>query len=88
MTSPAPSVLPPKVHEPPPSWFSVNDTLAPLYGQALCDALPDAHLIVMPDGEQYKNLNTVANPVIMTGPGFVTPENAAQVKDLSAAGTR
>ncbi len=38
-----------------------NETLAPLYGEALCDALPDAHLIVMPDGEQYKNLNTVAN---------------------------
>ena len=37
----------------------------------------------------YKeNLNTVANDVIMTGPGFVTGENAAQVKDLSAAGTR
>jgi len=35
-----------------------------------------------------ENLNTIANPVIMTGPGFVTPDNAAQVKDLSAAGTR
>lgn len=35
-----------------------------------------------------ENLNTVANPVLMTGPGFVTPDNAAQVKDLSAAGTR
>ena len=34
------------------------------------------------------NLNTVANDVIMTGPGFVTADNAAQVKDLSAAGTR
>lgn len=34
------------------------------------------------------NLNTIANPVLMTGPGFVTQENAAQVKDLSAAGTR
>ncbi|MCB0112431.1 MAG: iron-containing alcohol dehydrogenase, partial [Caldilineaceae bacterium] len=38
-----------------------NETLAPLYGEVLCAALPDAQLIVMPDGEQYKNLNTVAN---------------------------
>ena len=35
-----------------------------------------------------KNLNTVANPVIMTGPGFVTAENAERVIELSAAGTR
>jgi len=34
------------------------------------------------------NLNTIANPVLMTGPGFVTQENAAQVIELSAAGTR
>ncbi len=34
------------------------------------------------------NLNTVANPVIMTGPGFVTQENAERVIELSAAGTR
>jgi simple sugar transport system substrate-binding protein len=34
------------------------------------------------------NLNTIANPVLMTGPGFVTQENAARIKDLSAAGTR
>ncbi len=34
------------------------------------------------------NLNTIANPVLMTGPGFVTQETAAQVKALSAAGTR
>jgi simple sugar transport system substrate-binding protein len=37
----------------------------------------------------YKtNLNTIANPVLMTGPGFVTKENAAQVIDLSKQGTR
>jgi simple sugar transport system substrate-binding protein len=37
----------------------------------------------------YKtNLNTIANPVLMTGPGFVTKENAARVIDLSKAGTR
>jgi simple sugar transport system substrate-binding protein len=34
------------------------------------------------------NLNTIANPVLMTGPGFVTQENAAAVIDLAAAGTR
>ena len=37
----------------------------------------------------YKtNLNTIANDVIMTGPGFVTQDTAAQVIELSAAGTR
>jgi simple sugar transport system substrate-binding protein len=34
------------------------------------------------------NLNTIANPVLMTGPGFVTQENAAQIIELAAAGTR
>jgi simple sugar transport system substrate-binding protein len=34
------------------------------------------------------NLNTIANPVLMTGPGFVTKDNAQQVIDLTAAGTR
>jgi simple sugar transport system substrate-binding protein len=34
------------------------------------------------------NLNTIANPVLMTGPGFVTQENAAEVMELAAAGTR
>ena len=37
----------------------------------------------------YKtNLNTIANPVLMTGPGFVTKENAGRVIDLSKQGTR
>jgi simple sugar transport system substrate-binding protein len=37
----------------------------------------------------YKtNLNTVANDVIMTGPGFVTPDNVNQVIQLTAQGTR
>jgi simple sugar transport system substrate-binding protein len=35
-----------------------------------------------------KNLNTVASGLIMTGPGFVTAENAERVIELSAAGTR
>jgi len=34
------------------------------------------------------NLNTIANPVLMTGPGFVTADNAARVIALSKAGTR
>jgi simple sugar transport system substrate-binding protein len=34
------------------------------------------------------NLNTIANPVLQTGPGFVTQENAERVIELSAAGTR
>lgn len=34
------------------------------------------------------NLNTIANDVLMTGPGFVTQDTAAAVIDLSAAGTR
>jgi simple sugar transport system substrate-binding protein len=37
----------------------------------------------------YKtNLNTIANPVLMTGPGFVTKDNAAKVIQLSKDGTR
>jgi simple sugar transport system substrate-binding protein len=37
----------------------------------------------------YKtNLNTVANDVVMTGPGFVTQDNVAQVIKLTAQGTR
>jgi simple sugar transport system substrate-binding protein len=35
-----------------------------------------------------KNLNTVASPLIMTGPGFVTADNAERVIELSEAGTR
>jgi simple sugar transport system substrate-binding protein len=34
------------------------------------------------------NLNTIANDVVMTGPGFVVQDTAAQVIELSAAGTR
>jgi simple sugar transport system substrate-binding protein len=37
----------------------------------------------------YKtNLNTIANQVLMTGPGFVTKANAAQVIQLTKQGTR
>ena len=34
------------------------------------------------------NLNTIANTVLMTGPGFVTKDNAARVIQLSQQGTR
>lgn len=34
------------------------------------------------------NLNTIANPVLMTGPGFVTKENASKVIELAKQGTR
>ena len=66
------------------------------------DAVEEGRMLFAIDQQQYlqgylpivmltlynTNLNTVANDVIMTGPGFVTADNAAQVKDLSAAGTR
>src|SRR5436309_5894472 len=34
------------------------------------------------------NLNTIANDVLMTGPGFVTSDNVSQVIKLTAQGTR
>lgn len=37
----------------------------------------------------YKtNLNTIANDILQTGPGFVTPDNVTQVIQLTAQGTR
>lgn len=36
-----------------------NKTLAPLYGEALLKTLPDAVLIKLSDGEQYKTLETI-----------------------------
>lgn len=36
-----------------------NTTLAPLLGEAVTAALPDAVLLTMPDGEQYKTVETV-----------------------------
>lgn len=36
-----------------------NTTLAPLYGEALVARLPGGAVIAMPDGEQYKTLDTV-----------------------------
>ena len=36
-----------------------NETVAPLYGESLVAALPNANLIVVRDGEPHKNLDTV-----------------------------
>src|SRR5437763_2798805 len=36
-----------------------NETLAPLYGKPLADRLDGATLVTVPDGEQYKTLDTV-----------------------------
>ncbi|MBN1967281.1 MAG: 3-dehydroquinate synthase [Anaerolineae bacterium] len=36
-----------------------NTTLAPLYGEALAARLPGGFLIAVPDGEQYKTLDTL-----------------------------
>jgi 3-dehydroquinate synthase len=39
---------------------ATNTTLAPLYGERLAATLPNAAVVTMPDGEQYKTLDTVA----------------------------
>jgi len=36
-----------------------NETVAPLYGQRLARALPKANLLIVRDGEEHKNLDTV-----------------------------
>jgi 3-dehydroquinate synthase len=36
-----------------------NPTLRPLYGEKLAAALPNAALVTMPDGEQYKTMDTI-----------------------------
>lgn len=71
-------------------------------GPEVLEAVRDGDMLFAIDQQQYlqgylpivmltllgENLNTIANDVIMTGPGFVTQETAAQVIELSAAGTR
>jgi simple sugar transport system substrate-binding protein len=66
------------------------------------EAVRDGNMLFAIDQQQYlqgylpivlltlykENLNTIGSPVLLTGPGFVTADNAAQVIDLSAAGTR
>lgn len=39
---------------------ATNDTLAPLFGEQLVSRLKKADLITVPDGEEFKNLDTVA----------------------------
>jgi 3-dehydroquinate synthase len=39
---------------------ATNTSIAPIYGNRLAKSLPDASLVTMPDGEQYKTLETVA----------------------------
>ena len=70
---------------------------------AVLDALIAGNMLFAVDQQQYlqgylpvvflhlynTNLNTVGGgQPVLTGPGFVTAENAAQVKDLAAKGTR
>src|SRR5690606_796207 len=43
-----------------PVVVATNTTLRPLYGDRLAAALPNASVVTMPDGEQYKTLDTVA----------------------------
>lgn len=66
------------------------------------EAIRDGDMLFAIDQQQYiqgylpivlltllnTNLNTIANDVLMTGPGFVVQDTAAQVIELSAAGTR
>lgn len=66
------------------------------------DAIEAGNMLFAIDQQQYlqgylpvvlltlynTNLNTIANPILMTGPGFVTQDTAARVKALAEAGTR
>jgi simple sugar transport system substrate-binding protein len=66
------------------------------------EAVRDGNMLFAIDQQQYtqgylpivyltlflENLNTPGSLLVQTGPGFVTQENAAEVIDLSAAGTR
>ncbi len=66
------------------------------------EAVRDGNMLFAIDQQQYMqgylpivflvlyndNLNTPGSKVILTGPGFVTKDNAAKVIDLSKAGTR
>lgn len=66
------------------------------------EAVRDGNMLFAIDQQQYiqgylpivlltlykENLNTIANDVLMTGPGFVTQETAERVIELAKAGTR
>ena len=49
-----------------------NTTVRDLYGKTLVDQLPNAHLAVMEDGEQHKNLNTVLDDFCHTATPLVS----------------
>ena len=65
-------------------------------------AIQDGAMLFAIDQQQYEqgylpivllklyvtNGNTIANPILMTGPGFVTAENVEQVIELTEEGTR
>lgn len=65
-------------------------------------AIKDGTMLFAIDQQQYEqgylpivllklyvtNGNTIANPILMTGPGFVTAENVDQIIELTEAGTR
>jgi len=69
---------------------------------AVLEAIRDGNMLFAIDQQQYlqgylpivlltlnaTNLNTIANEVLQTGPGFVTQETAERVIALSEAGTR
>jgi simple sugar transport system substrate-binding protein len=71
-------------------------------GPDVLAAVRDGNMLFAIDQQQYiqgylpivlltlynTNLNTIANDVLMTGPGFVTADTAAAVIGLSEAGTR
>ena len=38
-----------------------NTTVGPLYGERLVNVLPNASMVAVPDGEQYKTLGTIAD---------------------------
>lgn len=66
------------------------------------EAVRDGNMLFAIDQQQYlqgylpivlltlykENLNTVGSDVLLTGPGFVTADNAERIIDLAAAGTR
>lgn len=65
-------------------------------------AIQDGTMLFAIDQQQYQqgylpiillnlyvtNANTIANPILMTGPGYVTAENVDEVIELTADGTR
>lgn len=65
-------------------------------------AIKDGQMLFAIDQQQYlqgylpivllslynNNGNTIANPILMTGPGYVTAENVDQVMELTEEGTR